>query len=249
MTTIGDAHIDDAVLAGHVLDLDALTPEQQDHLGTCRRCRETMDAMHTVTAVIADPPQMSQPSGDVWPRIEQQVPGAGSAPNLAAVVDAGSDAADHSDPAARLRSRLRRGLIIGVAAMVGVIAGVLGTITVTDLNNRDHVVERVRLHALPGKSGGGTAQLIKDNGVAMLRVAVEVPADPGAFHELWLINRDGRRMQDLGVLPPSGQASYPLPPVLRTGLRGYTIVDVSIEPFDGNPAHSHNSVVRGQLAG
>jgi hypothetical protein len=28
----------------------------------------------------------------------------------------------------------------------------------------------------------------------------------------------------------------------------YPVVDVSIEPADGNPAHSGNSVVRGRLA-
>jgi hypothetical protein len=31
------------------------------------------------------------------------------------------------------------------------------------------------------------------------------------------------------------------------GLEGFTIVDVSIEPYDGNPEHSRDSQVRGTL--
>ena len=139
--------------------------------------------------------------------------------------------------------------MIAVAAAFGLIVGVIGTIVVNGINNRDQVIESARLTALPGKSGDGTAALIRTNGTTMLRVSIDVPPDPGAFHELWLINKDGRRMQDLGVLPPDGQGDYPLPTALQSGLRGYTIVDVSIEPFDGNPEHSRNSVVRGQLAG
>ena len=40
-------------------------------------------------------------------------------------------------------------------------------------------------------------------------------------------------------LPAAGTA--------RGGLEGFTIVDVSIEPYDGNPEHSRDSQVRGTL--
>jgi anti-sigma-K factor RskA len=64
---------------------------------------------------------------------------------------------------------------------------------------------------------------------------------------VWLINTDGQRMYTLGVLPDDGRASYPLPPELAGQLQGFTTVDVSIEPYDGNPAHSRESQVRGIL--
>jgi len=41
--------------------------------------------------------------------------------------------------------------------------------------------------------------------------------------------------------------TYPLPTLLADGLDSFTIVDVSIEPYDGNPEHSRNSQVRGTL--
>jgi anti-sigma-K factor RskA len=64
---------------------------------------------------------------------------------------------------------------------------------------------------------------------------------------VWLINSDGKRMYSLGVLPATGSGTYPLPGLLGDGLEGFTIVDVSIEPYDGNPEHSRDSQVRGTL--
>ena len=64
---------------------------------------------------------------------------------------------------------------------------------------------------------------------------------------MWLINSDGKRMYSLGVLPATGSGTYPLPGLLGDGLEGFTIVDVSIEPYDGNPEHSRDSQVRGTL--
>jgi anti-sigma-K factor RskA len=58
---------------------------------------------------------------------------------------------------------------------------------------------------------------------------------------------DGQRMYTLGVLPDNGRASYPLPPELAGQPEGFTIVDVSIEPYDGKPAHSRESQVRGTV--
>ena len=69
----------------------------------------------------------------------------------------------------------------------------------------------------------------------------------GGYHEVWLLNRDGQRMFALGVLPSSGDASYWLPPPLDDRLDGYETVDISLEPEDGDAAHSQHSLVRGQL--
>ena len=69
---------------------------------------------------------------------------------------------------------------------------------------------------------------------------------PG-FYEVWLINQDGKRMVSLGVLDPATGGTFQVPSNL-TG-QGYRIVDISLEPDDGNPEHSHDSVVRGTLPG
>ena len=78
-------------------------------------------------------------------------------------------------------------------------------------------------------------------------MSVESPLPQDRYREVWLINNDGKRMYSLGVLPPSGSGTYPLPAQLGDGLEGFTIVDVSIEQYDGNPEHSRDSQVRGSL--
>ena len=78
-----------------------------------------------------------------------------------------------------------------------------------------------------------------------LSVRVTTPAPTDAFEELWLLDADGRGMISVGIVPSNGQATFPLPSVGE--LAGYTVVDISLEPFDGNPAHSHNSILRGTL--
>ena len=67
------------------------------------------------------------------------------------------------------------------------------------------------------------------------------------FEELRLFNTDGRRMISLGVVPPDGRASFPLPQSSGGSLDGYSVVDISWEPLDGNAAHSSNSLLRGTL--
>ena len=63
---------------------------------------------------------------------------------------------------------------------------------------------------------------------------------------MWLINVDGSRMVALGVLASGDEGEFEVP----TGLieEGYRIVDISVEPDDGDPTHSGVSLARGELA-
>jgi anti-sigma-K factor RskA len=49
----------------------------------------------------------------------------------------------------------------------------------------------------------------------------------------------------LGALTSGSQGRFTIPP--GTNLAQYTIVDVSVESFDGDPAHSKQSMLRGTL--
>jgi anti-sigma-K factor RskA len=143
----------------------------------------------------------------------------------------------------------RRVVLVGaVAAAVGVIAGALGAQV---LGKDDPVptqpppVASVRLDPLTGKTGDGVADLINTAGGTELRVGVTGLPTPQGFYELWLINTDGQRMVSLGVLDPRSGGTYVVPPKLTA--QGYRIVDVSLEPEDGKPEHSLDSVIRGTL--
>lgn len=62
--------------------------------------------------------------------------------------------------------------------------------------------------------------------------------------ELWIINDGVDDMHSLGVLMSSGRFALP------DGVdpEDFPIIDISVEPFDGNPAHSGQSTLRGRLA-
>ena len=72
--------------------------------------------------------------------------------------------------------------------------------------------------------------------------------DPGdGYLEVWLINRDLTRMVSVGVIPADApQIVLPISQELID--EGYVIVDISREHFDDQPAHSGETLVRGELS-
>jgi hypothetical protein len=68
--------------------------------------------------------------------------------------------------------------------------------------------------------------------------------DPGdGFLEVWVIDAEVTKLVSLGPSRPDG--TYDLPPGLDP--EDFPVVDVSVEPLDGDPAHSGDSVLRGEL--
>ena len=63
------------------------------------------------------------------------------------------------------------------------------------------------------------------------------------YLELWMIDPSVSKLVSLGPLRDDGV--YVLPASVDPA--EYPIVDVSVEPVDGNPAHSGASLLRGQL--
>jgi hypothetical protein len=71
----------------------------------------------------------------------------------------------------------------------------------------------------------------------------------GDFLEAWLTDATGTRVLPLGVLARHGEefrGEFTLPADLPEGV--FDRVDVSAERFDGDPAHSGVSLMRGDLA-
>lgn len=220
-----------------------LTPDELDHLGSCAACSTTLgelnDLVHEVR--LARPSAASAPRPEVWASIERE---------LDADEPVGRPLAT---PLVRPRPARapRRHLVAAVAAATGLVVGVAGTLGVLALRRADGptLVASTVLAALPGQTGGGTAELVRDHDMLQLRVHAALDSSPTAYHEVWLINSDGARMYALGILPSSGDASYWLPTPGDDRLDGYQTVDISLEPEDGDAAHSQHSLVRGQLPG
>jgi anti-sigma factor RsiW len=249
-------HLNAELLAGHVLgQADQLSPEQLKHLTSCPQCRAEVEELRRIVELSSGSAELAPgrvPADAIWRSIEAEM----AADNLSDTVHpAGFKVPDGATPpaleegaaASQSRPSTRRWAVLAAAA-VGLILGVGGTVLVNVVRSDDvEIVSATPLSALPGETGRGNAELVRDHGTTRLRVSVDGSAPPQEFREVWLINTDGKRMYSLGVLPGGGAGSYPVPTLLGSSLDGFTIVDVSIEPYDGNAAHSLHSQVRGTL--
>jgi Anti-sigma-K factor rskA len=151
--------------------------------------------------------------------------------------------------------RPRRGIpawAAAAAAAVALVAGLgLGRLTVAEPESPDRqdtgsVVAAADLTALDSDADRGVASAVRDDDTLTLRVRARELGDEDGFHEVWLINVDGTRMVALGVLAEGDTGEFQVPQGLID--EGYRIVDISVEPDDGDPTHSGVSLARGELA-
>lgn len=141
-------------------------------------------------------------------------------------------------PAPRRRRRVRRlaplaGVAAAAAAVVLVLAGRGG--------NGDTIV---RLQPLAGVSGRA---LITIRGAqAELRGRGLPPSGPHDYYEAWLADARGR-MVSMGTfrVGRDGRVDARMP--VAVDLRRFRQVDVSLEPDDGDPAHSAHSVLHASI--
>ena len=166
-----------------------------------------------------------QPPGDLWDRIAGEV----AAPPAEVA------------PIERARRRRRPPLWVLGAAAAAVLA-VVGVAVALDRTDEPSVVASTSLDRL-GPQGSGDAELLDEDGDLVLHVDTE-GLDPGAgFLEVWVIDPEVTKLVSLGPSRPDG--NYDLPPGLDP--EQFPVVDVSVEPLDGNPAHSGESALRGTL--
>lgn len=71
-----------------------------------------------------------------------------------------------------------------------------------------------------------------------------LPADVDGFYEVWLIDENVEGMISLGVLTADGRVNVPD----TVDPAAFPVVDISVEPLDGDPNHSGQSVLRGVLS-
>jgi hypothetical protein len=152
----------------------------------------------------------------------------------------------------------RRGIplwLASVAAALALLAGVgLGwwgadtaaPETVPDPADTGTVVAAATLTALDSDAGRGEASAVQSEDTFSIRVSASELGDQPGVHEVWLINVDGVRMISIGLLASGDEGEFAVPMELID--QGYRIVDISVEPDDGDPTHSGVSLARGELA-
>lgn len=204
--------------------------EEALHLVTCDDCRREWESLRSVADVARDldDDEFMAPPAHVWAAIAEEI------------------AADTADQGNVVPMRAKRSVApwLAVAAAVGLVLGGVGGAMLMRSSPAD-IVASTSLEPLADYAATGNASIEVVDGTEVLAVDVSgLPTTDGYF-EVWLLAPDASSMIALGTLGPDESAVLPLPAGIS--LADYPVVDISAEPYDGDPTHSTDSVVRGTL--
>ncbi|HEX6872716.1 MAG TPA: anti-sigma factor [Micromonosporaceae bacterium] len=250
---------------------------ETDHVRNCAACRAELDQLTDLVAVGRETDQVRDlpaPPARVW---EMVLAGTGIAPAHAAsdvtapvqliesTVDqreAGTTgqvrALDRTGRSTTVRRRgaregrrswpaWARTAAIATAAAAVAVVGTIGAGHVSERINRPEVTAQTNLAAYgatPPEAHGLARILVKDGSTQLHIHVADLPKENG-YYEVWLIDPTTSQMVSVGVL--GGQSDVILPLPSSVDLHAYRLVDVSAEPWDGDPAHSGDSLLRGTL--
>jgi hypothetical protein len=196
--------------------------------------------------------EITAPPADIWSGIETRL------------AESDDDAADgrrgRPDVAGgevvdlmRARAMRRSTIVLSMAAALVLI--VVGIAVVAGRGAESDVLATARLVHEPeafdplGADASATARLVRQDGnyEIVLDDAALPTVDGGVDLELWLIETDeeGTIVDIAPVSLVNGAGTYVVPADLDVAT--HRIVDISIEPRDGDTAHSGRSILRGTL--
>ncbi|MGN8244256.1 anti-sigma factor [Cellulomonas soli] len=250
--------MDDETLALLALGESAGSDAERAHVAGCARCTQELDALRGVVGLARDagPDSLTPPPPAVWERVvaELGLTAAGTpAPMAAAPV---AVAPVEPSPVVRLDDRRRPSggaptarrpwAWVAGAAAAGVVLGGLGVWGVLRGTGAPTVTASATLEPLPGWQASGTA-VVETSGDGSRVLVVDLDdggGDTDGFREVWLLTPDVSGLISLGTLE-GNEGRFDLP--VGLDLDEFSVVDVSAEQFDGDPAHSGDSIVRGPL--
>jgi hypothetical protein len=232
---------------------EPLPADDAAHLAECEQCRAEVTSLQRAVDAVAVP-QLAAPGTSVpppprvWDAIAAAT-GVSAAPRSDAAPD-GVALPVAEEPAQRdaevlpFRSRRRPLLLVAAAVIAGAVVGA-GAVAVVQSRDDGEAVTSVALDPLADNDASGRAEVIvRDDGSRVVEVDLDAPALDEGYYEIWLIDREVVGMVPLGVVRPGAQ-TFELPADLDLGR--FPLVDVSVEPLDGDPTHSGVSVARGEL--
>jgi anti-sigma-K factor RskA len=170
---------------------------------------------------------------DLWGRV---------AHGLAAAPQPPPRRSEHDGPVPSISAARRRWWFATAGVAAAAAATVAAVLIATDDEPGTEVLASVDLEPLGG-SGSGRAELVRTDDTVQLLVETNDLGVPDGYFEVWLIDPSVTALVSLGPLRDDGE--YDVPPGVDPA--AFPIVDVSVEPVDGDPAHSGVSVLRGEL--
>jgi hypothetical protein len=236
-------HIDPERLALLALGEPLATPAESEHLADCATCVEELTALRRAAVAgraSMDVGQLESPPEAVWKRIADEL----SLGTTGTVTEIAPGPAP--EPVVTRTRRSVAWRIWALAASLVLVAAVgLGGWALSQRLAPTEVAEATLAPFPDHPSAEGSAVVEEQSdGSLAVRVVLDADAAPDTFREVWLITADASALVSLGVLDGKEQ-TFPIP--ADVDLRDYVLVDVSQEPVDGDPNHSGDSIVRGEL--
>ena len=230
---------------------EPLPADDAAHLAECEQCRTEIASLQRAVDAVAVP-QLAAPGPAVAPppRVWEAIAaatGVSATPQTEVAQQTGPvdpELPQRDAEVLPFRSRRRQMLLVAAAVVAGAAVGA-GAVAVLQDRDDGEAVTAVALDPLADNDASGRAEVIvRDDGSRVVEVDLDAPALDDGYYEIWLIDREVVGMVPLGVVTP-GTQTFELPADLDLGQ--FPLVDVSVEPLDGDPTHSGVSVARGEL--
>ncbi|MFC5290140.1 anti-sigma factor [Actinokineospora guangxiensis] len=230
-------HCDEARLIALAAEDATPEPAEAEHLAECARCRADLAVVRIARDGLARGERLEVPPERVWSAIAADI--------AADIADDPAAESDHSaDERAPQVGRWRRLVPLAVAAAVGALVGAAVTAALS-WSPRPPDAQAIAAARLAGPAATGSVRVVSQDDRRFLHVKAEGLAPGSGYFEVWLLDAEGKRMYALGVLTPGVDTRLAIPAGLP--LEEFAVVDVSLQAFNGDPAHSKNSVLRGTL--
>jgi anti-sigma-K factor RskA len=246
---------------------EPLPADDATHLDSCARCRAEVASLRRAVDALAVP-ELAAPGAAVppppgaWAGIAA-VTGVSAAPRpevvagsgrpLTAVPEAPARPAAPAPRSARpasagvVRPHWSRLLLAAAAALVVGVGIGAGAVALGTRDDEGVAVAAAALDPLDDSDATGEARVVeRPDGSRVLTLDLSATDPDDGFYEVWLIDRAVQNMYSLGVVQGGGEVTLEVPP--GVDLTEFPVVDVSVEPLDGNPGHSGVSIARGRLA-
>ena len=149
---------------------------------------------------------------------------------------------------AAARARRRPGhLTAWLGAAAAAIVLVVGGVWVVSQPTGPQPVATFAMDALDDRvSTSVDGQIVREDGTTVVEVDLSAlpPLEGGSFYELWLLDLDNEQIVSLGEVDPTTTSVAVEGSIDAVA---FPAIDVSVEPPDGVPTHSGDSVLRGPI--
>jgi len=259
------SHCDETTLALAALGED-IPADESAHLHSCAQCTTDLaELIEIVTLGREAPEELPAVPDQVWAGIRRELAltaapdGSDSPSNVRTLPQPGlpqsaPDAATSDSNVVPLDRRRSRGPLWGVAAVAAAAGAIVGGAVVWSAVDRgtgstgvneQFVAQAVLAPLTDTVSAPGQATVLDSTDGKVVRVdARSLPANDG-FYEVWLLDADATKLVALGALPAGSIGTFTIPPGLS--IADFPLIDISLESYDGDPSHSKNSLMRGEL--